>query len=159
MKIYWLLKQVGHIVTDGLIRYFNWFSELKKQSIFPIITCRWMVRSQIERGWPHAWKLSWAISRVDSSKSPTYWRLCLPPSSRTEIDEHKILWDFRFSRRRVWRWFSSVMLRRVVIVLLMEAVSTSETSVNIHETTQCNIPEDNHLHKLVCSQNVLNNSN
>jgi hypothetical protein len=28
-----------------------------------------------------------------------------------------------------------------------EAVSSSETSVNIDETTRRNIPEDNHLHK------------
>jgi hypothetical protein len=29
--------------------------------------------------------------------------------------------------------------------LVMEAVSTSETSVNFYHTTQLNIPEDNHL--------------
>jgi hypothetical protein len=29
--------------------------------------------------------------------------------------------------------------------LMMEAVSTSETSVSFYETTQCNIPEDSHL--------------
>jgi rubrerythrin len=43
------------------------------------------------------------------------------------------------------------MLRRVVSqkltdALMMEAVSTSETSINIYETTQHNIPEDSHLH-------------
>jgi hypothetical protein len=30
--------------------------------------------------------------------------------------------------------------------LMMEAVSTSETSVNFYETTRSNIPEDSHLH-------------
>jgi hypothetical protein len=30
--------------------------------------------------------------------------------------------------------------------LLMEAVSTSETSVNLYETTRRDIPEDSHLH-------------
>jgi hypothetical protein len=30
----------------------------------------------------------------------------------------------------------------------MKVVCTSETSVNIYETTWCNIPEDSHLHKL-----------
>jgi hypothetical protein len=40
------------------------------------------------------------------------------------------------------------MLRRVVwyaIRAMMEAVSTSETSINIYQTTQGNIPEDSHL--------------
>jgi hypothetical protein len=35
------------------------------------------------------------------------------------------------------RWLSSGM---------MEAVSTSETSVNLYQTTRRNIPEDSHLH-------------
>jgi glycyl-tRNA synthetase alpha subunit len=30
--------------------------------------------------------------------------------------------------------------------LMMEAVSTSETSVNFYQTTRGNIPEDSHLH-------------
>jgi hypothetical protein len=68
-------------------------------------------------------------------------------------------WDFRFSRRRVWGWLSSGLLRRVVwykladvsevltapiiraITMLMEAVWSSETSVN-YQTTRRNIPED-----------------
>jgi hypothetical protein len=33
-----------------------------------------------------------------------------------------------------------------IIALLMEAVSSSETSVNIYQTTRHNIPEDSHLH-------------
>jgi hypothetical protein len=33
-----------------------------------------------------------------------------------------------------------------MIALMMEAVSTSETSVNFYQTIQRNIPEDNHLH-------------
>jgi hypothetical protein len=32
------------------------------------------------------------------------------------------------------------------IVLMMEAATTSETSVNLYQTTQCNIPKDSHLH-------------
>jgi hypothetical protein len=32
--------------------------------------------------------------------------------------------------------------------LMMEAVSTSETSVNLYETTRCNIPGECHLHTL-----------
>jgi hypothetical protein len=32
------------------------------------------------------------------------------------------------------------------IVLMMEAVSTSETSVTFYQTIQRNIPEDSHLH-------------
>jgi hypothetical protein len=33
-----------------------------------------------------------------------------------------------------------------VIILMMEAASTSETMVNFYQTTWCNNPEDNHLH-------------
>jgi hypothetical protein len=60
--------------------------------------------------------------------------------------------DLRFSGRRVWRWLSSRMLLRVVwwkltdVVLTMEAVSYSETSVSFYQTTRRNIPEDSHLH-------------
>lgn len=33
-----------------------------------------------------------------------------------------------------------------IMVLVMVAVSTSETSVNFNQTTRCNIPEDSQLH-------------
>jgi hypothetical protein len=33
-----------------------------------------------------------------------------------------------------------------VFALMMEAASTSETSVSFYETTRRNIPEDSHLH-------------
>jgi hypothetical protein len=37
-------------------------------------------------------------------------------------------------------------------ILMMEAVSCSETSVNIYHSTWCNIPEDSHLRKYnICS--------
>jgi hypothetical protein len=45
----------------------------------------------------------------------------------------------------------------------MEAVSTSETPVNVYETTRCNIPEDSRLHTRRCenpkSHNVERNFN
>jgi hypothetical protein len=70
--------------------------------------------------------------------------------------------NFRFSRRRVWRWMSSGFFtpRSLVDVsrryrgacclqhqgaLLMEAASTSETSVNFYQTIRRNNPEDSHL--------------
>jgi hypothetical protein len=34
----------------------------------------------------------------------------------------------------------------IIITLTMEAVSASETSVNIYQTTRCNIAKDSHLH-------------
>jgi hypothetical protein len=37
-----------------------------------------------------------------------------------------------------------------LIVLMMEAESTSETSVNFYQTTRRNIPEDSHLHIRRC---------
>jgi hypothetical protein len=33
-----------------------------------------------------------------------------------------------------------------LIILMMEAASTSEMSVNFYLPTQCNNPEDSHLH-------------
>jgi hypothetical protein len=33
-----------------------------------------------------------------------------------------------------------------IIALMMEAASTSETSVNFYQTVRHNIPEDSHLH-------------
>jgi hypothetical protein len=59
------------------------------------------------------------------------------------------------------KWLSSGVLRRVVwykltnvsdvftasiITLMMEAVSTSEMSVNFYHTKLRNIPEDSHIH-------------
>jgi hypothetical protein len=46
-----------------------------------------------------------------------------------------------------WRWLSSGML---IIALMMEAVSTSETSGIFYQTTRHNIPEDSHLHTCCC---------
>jgi hypothetical protein len=40
------------------------------------------------------------------------------------------MWDFKFS----WQW------------MVMEAICTSETSVNFNVTTRCYIPEDSKLH-------------
>jgi hypothetical protein len=34
----------------------------------------------------------------------------------------------------------------VLIILMMEAASTSEMLVNFYQTTQCYNPEDSHLH-------------
>jgi hypothetical protein len=38
------------------------------------------------------------------------------------------------------------VLAASIITLMMEAASTSETSVNFYQTTQRNNPEDSHLH-------------
>jgi hypothetical protein len=39
------------------------------------------------------------------------------------------------------------------IALMMDAASTSETSVNFYQTTQCNIPQDSHL-QTYCHENL-----
>jgi hypothetical protein len=39
----------------------------------------------------------------------------------------------------------SASIIRVIIALIMEAASTSETSVNFFQTARCNTPEDIHL--------------
>jgi hypothetical protein len=36
--------------------------------------------------------------------------------------------------------------KMAMIALMIEAVSSSETSVNINQTARCNIPKDSHLH-------------
>jgi hypothetical protein len=54
---------------------------------------------------------------------------------RGQSSSDSLCWDFRFSRRRVWR----------AITLTMEAVSTSETPVNFYQPTPCNIPEASRL--------------
>jgi hypothetical protein len=47
-------------------------------------------------------------------------------------------------------WCSFVILTDIseeltASIFRVEAVSSSETSVNIYQTTRCNIPEDSHL--------------
>jgi hypothetical protein len=39
---------------------------------------------------------------------------------------------------------------RMMIALMMEAASTSETLVNFYHTTWCYNPEDSHLHTYRC---------
>jgi hypothetical protein len=41
---------------------------------------------------------------------------------------------------------------RLLIALMIEAVSTFEMSVSVHQTTRRNIPENSHLYSLPCSQ-------
>jgi hypothetical protein len=40
----------------------------------------------------------------------------------------------------------AVQPRGILIALMMEAASTSETSANFYQTTRRNIPEDSYLH-------------
>jgi cell division protein FtsL len=47
-------------------------------------------------------------------------------------------------RHVVWQKFTAA--RGLLIALMMEVVSTSETSVNFYHTARRNIPEDSHLH-------------
>jgi hypothetical protein len=55
-----------------------------------------------------------------------------------------VLWDMR---RVVWYILTVVSeVLTTSIITAMEAVSSSETSVNIYQTTRRNIPEDSHLH-------------
>jgi hypothetical protein len=49
---------------------------------------------------------------------------------------------FGMLRLVVWQILTDVSGR---ITLMMEAVSSSESSVNIYQTTRCNIPEDSHF--------------
>jgi hypothetical protein len=38
------------------------------------------------------------------------------------------------------------IIRATIIALMMNAANTSEMSVNFYQTTQCDNPEDSHLH-------------
>jgi hypothetical protein len=51
-------------------------------------------------------------------------------------------------RRVVWDKFTNVY--EVLAALMMEAASTSETSVNIYQNTRRHMPEDSHLQDTVC---------
>jgi hypothetical protein len=57
----------------------------------------------------------------------------------------------------IWYKFTSVseVLAASIIALIMEAASTSETSVNFYQTTWHNIPEDSHLHGFWSCYNIL----
>jgi hypothetical protein len=46
--------------------------------------------------------------------------------------------------------YRAILARGLLIALMMEAASTSETSVNFHQTTQRNNPEDSHLQHTEC---------
>jgi hypothetical protein len=59
-----------------------------------------------------------------------------------------ILWDFKFSRRWVWCSELSSGILCTASSLMMEAVRTSETSVDNHFTRQY-IPEDNSEHQMI----------
>jgi hypothetical protein len=54
------------------------------------------------------------------------------------------------SRRAVWYKFTDVseVLAVTIIAVIGEAVSTSETTVNLYQTARCNKPRDKHLHTL-----------
>jgi hypothetical protein len=55
-----------------------------------------------------------------------------------------VFWDVALcSLVEVYRCFRDACCR--AIALMMEAAITSETSVNFHQTTRCNNPEDSHL--------------
>jgi hypothetical protein len=51
--------------------------------------------------------------------------------------------------RRVFWWKLTDLSE--VIALMMEAIRTSETSVNFYQTARRNIPEDSHLEPLIPS--------
>jgi hypothetical protein len=55
--------------------------------------------------------------------------------------------------------FFDIASCRRIIALMMEAVRTSETSVNFYETTWCNILEGCHLHSLLRSLNFIKTLN
>jgi hypothetical protein len=68
---------------------------------------------------------------LHSLKMTVFWDVA--PCSLVEIEQ---------------RFRGTYCLSLHAIVLVMEAVSTSETSVSFYHTTRRNIPEDGHLHAI-----------
>jgi len=90
--------------------------------------------------WPN--NVDWAVSCSAGTLHTASFQL------RTNVLYHPmlVLWDFKFSRRRIWSWESSGMYCRVA--LMMEAARPSETSVDIELIPRQYIPEDSELHIL-----------
>jgi mannose-6-phosphate isomerase class I len=64
--------------------------------------------------------------------------------------------------RVVWQKFtdvSEVLAASIIIGLIMEAASASDTSVNFYQTTWRNNPEDSHLHTTQQTEHGSNNHN
>jgi hypothetical protein len=58
-----------------------------------------------------------------------------------------VFWDGSpCSLVEVYRCFRGACYDELLIALMMETASTSETSINFYQTTRRNIPEDSHLH-------------
>jgi hypothetical protein len=53
--------------------------------------------------------------------------------------------EYSLSKRYIHYQVKLICWTITVIALMMEAVSSSETSVNIYQTTRGNTPEGNHL--------------
>jgi hypothetical protein len=81
------------------------------------------------------------------------------------IQRDQVLWNFRFSQRRVWRWLSCQMLRHVVwwkftdssevlVASIIWGMEASETSVNFYQITRRNIPEDNSDLSISCFREI-----
>jgi hypothetical protein len=88
---------------------------------------QWYWESFNENEWPFVLYTEFKIRRAWWSRD----KGC--KSSSTEN------WDSMFD----WQFLR--LHNDAIIVLMMEAVSTSETSVNFHETTRRNSPEDIHI--------------
>jgi hypothetical protein len=94
---------------------------------------------------------SWeADSRLADQEIPQFvWNQNVPHCATFEFlkatsMKMTVFWDIApCSLGETERWW---------IALMMEAVSTSETSVNFSQTTRHIIPEDGHLRSSLCSQ-------
>jgi hypothetical protein len=95
----------------------------------------------------HRWPFLWSVSRArPCGHRPAH---CMKrPGQLTTHSTYRMsaasLWDFRYSRRRVWWWLPSRLLSRA-IALMMESASTSETLANFYKTTRRYNPEHSHL--------------
>jgi hypothetical protein len=99
-------------------------------------------------------ELNWGQLQVPKVKSNICisWNRYVEKLYRYQIA--KKISSFTNFMNSISRMFAFLSLRdRWVIALMMEAVSTSETSVNFYQTTRHNNPEVSHLHAR-CRENL-----
>jgi hypothetical protein len=73
---------------------------------------------------------------------------CLHHQGDELAAREKVCWETGRKRQRLGPllYLNPLYASYLLIALMMEAVRTSETSVNFNQTTRCNNPDDSHLH-------------
>jgi hypothetical protein len=91
-----------------------------------------------------------SLTKIDRRFRRAYWLHYHRPDDRGSkhlwnVDQFPLDYTAQHPRRQWFSYSSPWDPELPLIVLMMEAVSTSETSVNFYETTRRNNPKDSHL--------------